>query len=119
VNLYREALEKRRTLLKQRATLEDELDRSLAIQDLWPAAFDHGSASSRMSGSIHSSAEFLFIIKNGLGEERSFPFWTIPLSLIDYHLSRLLQTIDPRRHGEDTADRIRRMRRELDSAGRV
>jgi hypothetical protein len=119
MNLCREALDKRRTLLKRRADLTEELDRSLAIQELWPRAFDHGPVSGKMSGSIHGPADFWFIIKNGLGEERAFPFWTIPLVLIDYHLARLLQTIDPRRHGANTAERICRMRRELDNAGRM
>ena len=119
MNYIQEALSKRRTLLKARADLSEELDRSLALQSLWLEVFDNGQATAKMSGSIHSPAEFWFIIRNGLGEERTFPFWEIPPILIDYHLARLLLTIDPRKHGADTADRIKRMRWELDNSDRM
>jgi hypothetical protein len=121
MNLYRETLDKSRTLTKKRESLQQELDLSLSLMELWPEAFSHGSAFGRMSGSIHSPAEFWFIIKNGVGAERSFPFWKIPIALIDYHLAKLYEKIKANHAltGSDVTGRIERMRGQLDNSGRL
>lgn len=64
---------------RKRTELMDELKASLALQELWPRCFEHGSVICRIEGS--PAKGFKFLIKNR-HEEKSFDLQEIPVDAI-------------------------------------
>ncbi len=56
-----------------RERLVERLRKSHALELLWPAVFDHGSASS-----VVVMSRGVLKVRNGAGEERSFPLKDVP-----------------------------------------
>jgi hypothetical protein len=75
-----EVLDNLKSLWKKRDELQGELQRSLAIQELWPEAFEHGRVFSHVEGNPGSG--FFLTIKRGDGEERKFNIKEVPTILI-------------------------------------
>lgn len=49
----------------ERASLTHQLRKSLAIQELWPDAFEHGSCVSVVTGNVHVGFTFTLTFDNG------------------------------------------------------
>lgn len=64
-----------------KARLMRKLKRSFAIQQLWPDAFAHGGVTSRLVTCMGKPTQLL--IRNALGEERSFKGADVPAILLD------------------------------------
>jgi hypothetical protein len=81
------ALDELKALNKRRDALMAELDRSLAIRDIWPEAFTHGACSSSWVGrptgrDIHGIRyDLRLAIIDGAGHEREFPQSDVPAVL--------------------------------------
>ena len=58
-----------------RERLIERLRKSYALELLWPAVFDHGSASSVV---VMRGKSGVLKVRNGAGEERSFPLEDVP-----------------------------------------
>ena len=72
----------------QASALMKKLDRSMAIESLWPEVFDHGRASTYWFGKAHAQFRRLardpihmhheFVMTNGNGEKRMFKYDDVP-----------------------------------------
>jgi hypothetical protein len=63
----------------QRDALYKDLNRSLAIQELWPDAFEHGACTSYVVGNPRS--EMTFVLTLGNKETRKLPLQDVPVIL--------------------------------------
>jgi len=70
-----------REQMQQQAALLNDLERSLAIEKLWPGAFDHGPVSSVISEPLMPTRSGIFRVRNGAGEERVFLLNDVPAIL--------------------------------------
>lgn len=76
-------------LVKKQSELIRGLDRSMALEVLWPEVFNHGSASSYWLGKVHSRGglphplhfHHEFVVTNGLKEKRYFSYHDVPVIL--------------------------------------
>jgi hypothetical protein len=76
VTTKQEAFAKVRALMTKKDELIGRLERSLAIAEIWPEAFDHGAANGYIMGA--PATGFKFIVKAGDGEEREWELNEVP-----------------------------------------
>ena len=74
-----------RDLQARRTLLNEELERSLAIQLLWKDAFKGGCTSARLYGNMREPHQLVLHLANKEGEERTFPLLEVPKVLILWH----------------------------------
>lgn len=74
------SLKRARELASQRVALIDELDRSLALQALWPEVFAAGRASSTWLSSYGN--EPVLVVTDGNGEQRRFKDSQVPACIM-------------------------------------
>ena len=67
--------DKLKSLFKEQEKLVGQLDRSLALQAIWPSVFEHGQAKTQVSGII-SQNSLKFTITRGDGQTKSFDLKT-------------------------------------------
>ena len=70
----------------ERNELFEKLDCSLAIQSLWPEAFEHGMVICSLAGSYTRIKDLKLKITNGKGEVREYDLKDVPPALQDRHL---------------------------------
>lgn len=76
-----ERLEHLKELQKRRAVLMDELERSLALRDLWPEVFAQGAARSVLITTSPGSGKIVaksLKVTDGAGNSRTFPASEVP-----------------------------------------
>lgn len=79
-------MQKIKELHKKKSDLFDKLERSLAMQKIWPEAFDHGSIKSHVEGSLNYPKEIKLVIVNGTGERREILLKDAPRVIRDVHV---------------------------------
>lgn len=72
-------------------SLRHQLRMSLQIQELWPAAFEHGSVQASLHGDFHQPLELQLRIRRGNVDEKYFPLANVPKELRDFHIDRHLE----------------------------
>lgn len=82
-------------LYARRDKLVAELDRSLALQKLWPECFAHGRVVAYAVGNPYSDVRF--VIKAGNGEKREFPLGIVPKLLWPPELKERYESPNARR----------------------
>ena len=81
-------------ITQKRAEMDElykKLERSLAVEKLWPGVFDHTPVTARLSGSPLRPHEMTLVISNGK-ETRDFPLGLVPKVLRNFHLERAART---------------------------
>ena len=81
-----ETWENIKDLMKERDELQRKLDRSFAIQELWPDVFKYGKCRSYLTGNLNRFKAVELVIKNGNGEKRKYPVGGVPKVLILYQI---------------------------------
>lgn len=72
-----------------------ELNDSLALQALWPEAFEHGQIKTALSNyDLSKPSRCRFLIKRSNGEIREFPLWAISDSLLAPHVKQVFTKAD-------------------------
>ena len=82
--MLRKGIQEKRKLLDD---LYDRLDRSFAIQELWPNAFAIGPVTSYLAGSLHEPEKMYLVIEN-CEEKRKFEICKVPEVLFWNHLNK-------------------------------
>jgi hypothetical protein len=77
----------------QREALHQDLKRSLALQDLWPDAFDHGACTSYVVGNPRN--EMTFVLTMGNGETREVPLQDVPVVLWSEQVRESIRKLGP------------------------
>lgn len=88
-----DALTRLATLNRQRDGLYQDLRRSLALQEIWPDAFEHGRCTSRVTGNPRS--ELTFVLTLGNGEQREKPLQDIPVILWSEQVKNDIRRLGP------------------------
>jgi hypothetical protein len=81
-------------LTREAAKLAQDLQNSLAVQELWPAAFDHGSASVALVGNAYHPDAFRLRVRNSQ-DTREFPISQVPSLIRSAHLDGVAKTLRP------------------------
>ena len=81
-----EKMKKVRALHDKKSKLFDELEQSLAIQQIWPEVFNHGSVKCRVDGFLNAHSKAKLIITNGAGEERTILLKDAPRAVRTRHV---------------------------------
>ena len=68
-------------LLEQQRDLYAKLERSVALQNLWPEVFDHGPASVAVVKCASVTRTDYLRVRDGQGEERCWPLEEVPTVL--------------------------------------
>lgn len=79
MNNIKDAMERLEQLDLERDKLKAELRKSLALQAVWPDAFDHGPCGSQVVGNPRDQLTFNLKFLNG--ETRSVPLEEVPVTL--------------------------------------
>lgn len=74
--MNKDKLAKIKALMTERDLMVGKLERSLAIAEIWPEAFDHGKANGWIQGS--PSQGFKYYVTNGKGETREWELDEVP-----------------------------------------
>ena len=87
---------------QEKGELLRELDASLAIQALWPEAFDKGKVVGCLSGDARREDldKLALLLKNAAGESKTFKLDEVPYSLRRIHVMRFCRKTPWRGHGD-------------------
>ena len=87
-------LERLRSMRSEANDLYEDLERSYALQELWPNVHEHGSATAKLSGNFLSVRSMALSVKNGKEETRDFPLKTVPYIIRKHHLDLLQEQLE-------------------------
>ncbi|MCH7759837.1 hypothetical protein IIA15_00325 [candidate division TA06 bacterium] len=82
-----ELIQKLRKAEEKGAKLLEELERSLAIEELWPDAFKHGSVKSHLEW---NNQDVMLVIRNS-EETRSFHVKDVPFILVESMIKQRIE----------------------------